>query len=128
MVSKDLADLLHAKIPMLVFGQNMFTGREPSTPDNTVTLFDTSGSSTNTIDPQASHKTASVQVRVRNNDYLVAMQLIEQVIDALHLVSNMELNGIYYLLITHLSGPGLLEWDGNNRVKLIANFETQLRK
>lgn len=124
--SKDIAEILVAKIPGLQLGQNVFISQEPTAPDNTITVFDTPGAgSERTIDKLSTYQFVSVQVRVRNTSYEAGMQLVQKIVSALHLLSNTVINGEFYTCILHTSGPSILEYDFNRRCKIVTNFEIQ---
>jgi len=53
--------------------------------------------------------------------------LAQEIMISLHGRAQETWNGTLYSVIEHISGPGLLDWDGNNRVRLVINFNLQRR-
>lgn len=125
--SEDIKDILAAESSLgLTFATDLFYGREPDGAGykNTVTIFDTSGRPPAlTLEEEgAGLDYCSVQIRVRNTDYDVGWVLIQDIRDALHGRAQETWNGTLYTVIYCLSGPALLDWDENNRVRFIVNF------
>ena len=128
--STDIKDMLEAVSALgLPFSTNLFIGKEPAKPDNTVTIFDTPGFS-----PQATlgigdddYYSPSVQIRVRNRDYLTGWALIHDIMVSLHGRAQETWNGTLYTVILCSSGPAMLDWDANDRVRFIINFNIQRR-
>jgi len=127
-VSQDVKEMLEAESALsLVFANNLFISKEPQAPANCVTLYDTSGSPSQlTLDVQR-YEFPSLQIRVRNVDYVNGWNLIEGIKDSLHGRAGEEWGGSYYSLIQVMSGPSFLEWDDMNRAILIINFNVQRR-
>lgn len=125
----DMKDLIEAESELgLVFATNLFVGREPASPDNCVTLFDTPGfGPMMSLDGMNNYHYSSFQVQVRNRSYPVAYGLIYNIVAALHGRGNEEVGGTRYLSIACVSDPYLLAWDENGRVHLGANFNVQRR-
>jgi hypothetical protein len=108
----------------LVFATNLFIAREPTKPDNCVTIYDTPGEPAKPdFEGDSSIYEDSIQVRIRNTSYITAWDLAEEIRDVLSPVSNTEINETTYLSIFHQNGPFVLEWDDNNRVIVIINFK-----
>jgi len=114
------------------FGTNFITGREPAKPHNTLTFFDTPGTgrflglSRDEDDPGANaYDYATIQIRIRNHNYNDAITQATEIVNRLHGVGNLVLNGTLYTLIKSLDSPSLLDWDDNNRARVIVNFEVQ---
>lgn len=131
--SVDIKDILEGEsILGLVFGINLFIGREPEKPNECITIFDYSGRppqqtlGTN-IDAE-NYFYDSFQIRIRGIDYEKTWAIIQDILISLHGRANETWNGTLYTSIICTSGPAMLEWDDNNRVKFIINFETQRRE
>ena len=128
--AEDIKDMLAAVSALgLTFNTNLFVGREPSKPDNTVTIFDTPG-----FPPQVTlgigdddYYYPSVQIRVRNLDYNTGWALIQSIETSLHGRAQETWNGTLYSVILCSSGPAMLDWVENNRVRFIINFNMQRR-
>lgn len=111
----------------LTYGTDLFIGLEPSTPPDCVTIFDTPGTAKDLTLDQQSYGRPSVQIRVRNQGYTAGWAVIEAIETALHGRAHETWNGALYTVIRTASGPSLLEWDNNNRVKLVLNLNLQRR-
>ena len=129
MPSEDIKDMLEAESSLgLTFGTNLFIGKEPTKPDNCVTIFDTP-----TLPPQLTfdrserYEYPSVQIRVRNNSYTTGWTLAHDILNSLHGRGQETWNGTLYCLIRCSSGPALLDWDKNDRARFIINFNIQRR-
>ena len=125
----DIKDMLVAESALaLTFGTNLFVGREPDTPPDCVTVFDTTaGAPQLTLTGHDDYYRPSIQVRVRNRRYVTGWTLAHNIVAALHARSQQTWNGTRYTFIQCSSGPALLEWDENNRIKFIVNFNIQRR-
>ena len=133
-VSVDIKDMLVAEslesdsTLNLVFGQNLFIGNEPANPHTAVTIFDTTARAPQlTIKQGENYYYEAVQIRVRARDYMEAWELIRNIQTSLHGRAHEPWNGALYTVIFCSSGPAMLDWDNNNRIRLIINFETQRR-
>lgn len=124
--AKDIADLLAAQGSLsLTFATDLFIGREPTSPDNCVTIFDTPG-----MPPQltlgaksdAGYYYPSIQIRVRNNSYADGWDLINDIKEYLHGLENVEQDGSIYDVIRCTQEPFLLDWDENDRARFVATF------
>jgi len=130
--SEDIKDMLVADSSLgLVFGTNLFKAREPKEKEksNCVTIFDTS-----TQPPQLTmagqgedYDYTSIQIRVRNLKFVTGWDLAEDIKTSLHGRSQETINGTLYSVIYCSSGPALLDWDENNRARIIINFNIQRR-
>jgi len=128
--SEDIKDMLEAESALaFTFGTDLFIGKEPATPDNCVTLFDTGG-----MPPQLTltgqgedYFYPSIQVRVRNRAYMTGWLLAENIREALHGRAQETWNGTLYTLVHCSSGPAFLDWDDNGRARIVINFLIQRR-
>lgn len=122
--SEDIKDILLSESALdLVFGTNLFIGREPSTPNNCVTIYDNPGDSpVITLQNDVALYKPSVQVVVRNVAYLIGYNLIHSIFLALHGRNNEVWNSTTYCSIVAVNDPFLLEWDSNGRAKFVCNF------
>ena len=127
--SQDVKDMLEADSALgLVFADNLYIGREPTTPDECATIFDTSGYPNQvTLGMEGNYYYPSIQIRVRSNDYRDGWDLIQEIMISLHGRAQETWNGTLYSIIKQTSGPALLDWDDNNRVRFIVNFDLQRR-
>ncbi len=125
--SQDIKDMLVADTALaLTYATNLFIGKEPSKPDNCVTIFDTAGFSPYLgLGGEVGYEYPSIQIRVRNIKYTNAWDLIERIKDSLHGRNHQTWNDTLYMLIACSSGPALLDWDDNNNVRFVVNFDLQ---
>ena len=126
--SEDIKDLLEAESSLgLTFSVNLFIGREPAMPNNTVTLFDSSGGgSMLTYTTNERYYYPDLQIRVRNVSYLTGMALAQDISDFLHCRKEI-INNTVYTLIRAIDSPFPLDWDENNRARIVVNFSLQRR-
>jgi len=127
--AEDIKDMLVDESSLgLTFATNLFVGREPSSPDDCVTIFETPG-----FPPQLTLKQGedyyypSVQIRVRNNNYQTGWTLAHNIMVSLHGRGHETWNETLYTVIRCSNGPALLDWDENGRARFIINFNMQRR-
>ena len=127
--STDIKDMLEAAGLGLVFKKNLFKAKEPTSPDEVVTVYDTPS-----LAPERTLSTSSlwyyrssVQVRVRSNGYSDAMTLARNIMESLHNRANTEWGGTLYAVIQAQGEPVPMAWDENNRTIVITNFNLQRR-
>lgn len=124
--SVDIKDIIDADSSI---GTDVYVGKIPSSPDNCTVIFDSGGRpSMLTYNEEEKLEYPSIQVYVRNNDYRTAMGVASSIISRLHGRANETWNGTYYALIKHLNGPMFLEWDDNQRVIIVSNFNVMRRE
>ena len=128
--SVDLKDLLEAESSLgLTFATDLFIGREPATPDDCVTIFDTPGGPPmQTFKQGEDYYYPSIQIRVRNTNYLTGWNLINDVKVLLHNRAQEVLNSTLYSAIICTQEPALLDWDENDRARFVTTFDLQRRK
>lgn len=127
--SEDVKDMLEAISSLgLVLTDNLFIGKEPSTPKNCVTIFDGYGFAPQlTLAGQGEkYEYPSIQIRVRNSDYMIGWNHANDIKDALHGTKG-TWNGTLYTVIYCSSGPALLDFDENGNSRFIINFNLQRR-
>jgi hypothetical protein len=127
--SEDIKDILEAESSLgLTFATDLFIGKEPDSPDDTVTIFDTMGFPDDmTYDATEIYERPSIQIRVRSNDYMTGMALAKDIKDSLHGRGNETWNGTLYAVIRSVGGPALMDWDVSDRARFIINFNLQRR-
>ena len=111
----------------LVYGTSLFIGKEPATPINSVTIFDTPGFAPALGLTSQGYEYPSIQIRVRNKKYIDGWNIIEGIKNSLHGRSQQQWNGTLYSVIYCSSGPALLDWDDNGNCRLVCNFNLQRR-
>ena len=80
-----------------------------------------------TLDRNEVYEYPTIQIRVRANEYLEGWDVITNIKNILHGRANETWNGALYTLIRCSSGPALLDYDKNQRVRFIINFYLQRR-
>jgi hypothetical protein len=125
--SEDIKDILVAQSSLsLTFTENLFVGKEPDSPDDCVTIFDTGEFPPQlTLAKGENYYYPTVQIRVRNNAYINGYNLISDIRDVLHALNHETWNSTVYELIECASGPEFLDWDENNRARFVVNFNIQ---
>ena len=127
--SVDIKDMLLAETDLgLFFAENLFISKEPTNPNEVVTIYDTSQAPPMlTLDKVSDYYFEACQVRVRSTNYEEGYAFIQDIRDALHGRAGETWNGTLYTLIRCTSGPNCIGWDDNNRVLFTVNFEMQRR-
>lgn len=127
--SADIKDIIEAESALgLILGTNLFIGQEPSTPNDTVTIFDTPG-----FPPDSFYENTiryfrpSIQIRVRNVSYLDGWEIIDDIKLLLHDRAQETWNGTLYSAIKCSIEPALLDWDTNHRARFVTTFNIQRR-
>lgn len=130
-VSYDISILLDQSTD-LVNLENLFRSREPTNPPNVVTLYDIPGAgifqSYERNEPGTNFSRyiySSLQVRVRDISEPAGMARAWEIFNILDHRGNEEINGVRYGLISATDTPTILNWDDNNRVIIITNYEIQ---
>jgi len=128
-VSRDIATILEAEPTLgLVFADNLFVGREPATPINVVTIFDTPGAGPLlTLEGKggSNYFYPSIQIRVRSDNYPDGWRWINNIKDVLHGVNGKTVNGTIYHLIRCATSSFLLDWDEMGHPRFVCNFDCQ---
>lgn len=100
-----------------VFGQTLFVSREPTKPNDVVTVYDTGG-----FDPEPNdYLRPTVQVKVRNHDYSAGYAKAEQVRDILHEATFTQ-GGFRYMGIWVMSDIAHIGYDSNDLALFTINF------
>lgn len=119
----DIAQMISSISSMPAFGTGVYVGREPDTPDNTITVFDTGG-----FEPLVTsfYEKPTVQVRVRNKSYSIGYQLLDEIKQSLHGSYTNEEGGLIYAILVMADITGL-GYDTNGRALLVLNFALERR-
>jgi len=124
--SEDVKDMLEAASALsLTFKDNLFVGREPNSPNNCATIFDTPGRGPLLALNDVRYDYPSIQVRVRDTNYRDGWSRINEIRKELHHRDREKRNGADYMLIACTQEPALLDWDENNRARFVTTFEIQ---
>ena len=105
----------------------IYIGKEPASPTKTITIFETMGFHDLTYDKKEVYEKPSVQIRVRSTSYLEGWEVISTIKNLLHGRANETWNGTFYALIVCYSGPGLLDYDKEQSVRFVINFDIHRR-
>lgn len=128
--SIDVKDMLDGDSSLgLTYKTDLFIAREPDSPDNVVTVYDTpSFPPEYTLAGQSEvYYRSSVQVRIRHNKYTTGMTLARNILDLLHARAFEVWNGTVYTVIEAAGEPAPLATDTSNRHIIIINFNLQRR-
>jgi len=125
--AKDIAILLQDELE-LEFSKDLFVGREPATVCPCVTIFDTPGSPPMLALTGENYEYPSIQIRVRHSSYELGYHLINEIENTLHGRALIDMEDFLYTLIQSVGSPQMLDWDENNRVRFIVNFEIQRKR
>jgi len=130
--SKDIKDILIADSSLgLTYLTDLFIGVEPTvkaSQADVVTIFDTSTQAPEILlDGAGDYDYTSVQIRVRDTDYMTGWALIDSIKTSLHGRAQETWNGTLYSVIYCSSGPAFLDRDENNKPRFIINFNIQRR-
>lgn len=99
--------------------------REPATPANCITIYDTPGSEPDTDDLDIQ---SSFQIRVRCTDYETGMAKAVAARDALILPSRPMMNGNTYDYVFNTISINSLGRDDTDRFLLVATYRTTLER
>lgn len=127
--SIDIKDILEAESSLgLAFGTNLFIGKEPATPVNCVTIFDTVGGLPQlTLAKGEDYYYCGIQMRVRDVNYINGWSLITDIRTILHGRGPETWNGTLYTVIRAINEPALLDYDEKDRPRFVVTFEGQRR-
>lgn len=131
-VVEDIKDMLVAESALgLTFATNLHLYKEPATPGNVVTIFETPGMPPiGTLDSNETTKhyeKPSIQVRVRNKVADTGFALAYQIQSVLHARAHETWGDYYYSSIMSIGNPAMVDWDDNSRIRIVINFNIQRR-
>jgi len=122
--SVDIKDILGGYSSLgLTFGTNLFVAHEPATPNDCVTVYDTSGSMARALDKDNKVYYSSVQVRGRDHDYREGWNKMNDIREYLDAKVGTKQGGTTYVMIRATSDPQFLTRDENQRFIFFLNFE-----
>ena len=126
--SEDVKDMLVAESGFdLTLQVNLFIGREPAKPNNTVTIIDSYGYPPDLGLTNQGYERPSVQILIKNSSYVDGLKLAQDIKDSLHGRRQETWNGTLYTVITCSGSPALLEWNENSLARFSINFNLQRR-
>lgn len=131
-VAEDIKNMLLADSSLdLLFGTNLHLYKEPAFPDETVTIYEVDGMpyvgllQSNTDKKHIERP--SIQIRIRTHTAEAGYELGYKIINVLHGLANEIWGSYFYILISHVNGPALMDWDDNDRARIVLNFNIQRR-
>lgn len=102
---------------------SMHLAREPVSPDNVITLYDTGGPAP--VNYSINLRQPTIQVRVRCHDYLMGLEKHEDIYLILNAISTQNI-GDWMVLGVHLTTDFLsVGRDSNDRHLITANYQIQ---
>lgn len=116
--SVDIKDILVSD-GIGTFTDDIHISKEPASPDNVITIYDTGGQEAN---PKWSIDRPSVMIRVRNNNYLNGYSKCKDIKDSLLGLSKQTINSTEYIAIWLQGEINFIEYDDNNRAIFTLNF------
>ena len=131
-VVEDIANMILAESSMnLTLGVNLHLYREPAKPDQTVSLFETPGMPPlpllNSNEDTKHFERPSIQIRIRAFDADKGFELAYKIMNLLHARSQEVWGDYLYIGIFAVSNPDMLDWDVNNRVRIVLNLNIHRR-
>lgn len=119
--AKDLLETASVGVFAATTGWGIFVAREPMTPDQAITIYDTGGLAP---DPKWLLDYPSIQVRIRGSkgDYQGTFNKAKQCKDVLLGCPSLNLNGDRWVSITGLGDVISLGYDDNERPLFTTNF------
>ena len=122
--SIDIQDILAEYSSLgLTFNTNLFVAHEPATPNDCVTVYDTSSSMARALDRDNKVYFSAVQVRIRDFDYREGWNMANDIREYLDAKVGTKQGGTTYIMIRATSDPQFLERDENERYIFFINFE-----
>jgi hypothetical protein len=111
----------------LTAGTDLFKSRQTESPNNQVVIYDTGG-----LEPDRYLPTAdpTFQVLVRNTSYATGQGIVDDIVDALHQKTNIELvsGSIYFYYIFLFNEPSHIGRDDKGRHEFSINFVCKYRR
>ena len=132
-VAIDIKDILVAEAGF-VFKTDLVISKQPNTPNNICTIFDTSSAPTNKTLGGITYYMESIQILIRDESYITAHSQAQKIMDALDGKANFLWDDTFYLSIDLMNGPNQLmsglTGDSNPKglTQLSLNFNIQRTK
>jgi len=131
-VVEDIRNMIEAESSLgLTLGDNLHLYKEPAMPDNTVSIFETPGigplGMLDSNEDSKHYERPSIQVRIRNTDPQIGFALAYEIFNVLQARAHETWGDYYYSIIYAVASPAMLDWDANNRLRIVLNFNIQRR-
>lgn len=104
-------------------GWGLYAQREPATPNDVVTVYDTGGSAPALFDEDL--RLPTIQVRVRSDNYDSAYGKQKEIFDVLTTIKGQDIEGSHYIGVWMTSDVLSLGPDDNGRYILTANYQIE---
>lgn len=120
--ARDIADYIIAQslgVLGATAGWGVYVGKEPSSPNTTITTYDTGGFNP---DYEIGAYRPTVQVRVRAHDYLTAYAKCAAIQAALLAPAGFTQGGTHYVGVWQEGDITTIGYDENDRILLVANY------
>lgn len=120
----DIATILNGD-GVGTLGTDIFASKEPNSPDNCITIYNTGGLPDDCLDVDSKDELCTFQIRVRNNDYVAGYLVMDAVRDSIekskyNVITDSAGSTIYSIWSTNL--PTDLQRDTTNRCIIVQNF------
>lgn len=109
-------------------GTNIFVDTKPATPDNLISVFGYAGRAPRQTHSCDGEGLPGVQVWVRNTSAATGRSTIENIFNELDGLTNVTINGTYYLGIFANQHPEPMGKDENGRSEFSVNFSVIYRR
>lgn len=122
MVTKDIAELLVLQFGYVI-GGNLFIAREPTDPEDIVTIFDIPSPAPMLTFDNVTYEYKGFNLRVRNSNYITCVQTAQDIKEYLHGIT-FETSTHIYTLVKATDEPFLFDFY-SNVARVITNYGTQ---
>lgn len=125
-VSHEIATKLDAEgvgVLGATTGWRIQANREPTEPDDVLTVYDTGGSAPALFDEEL--RTPSIQIRTRSHDYDAAYGKQQEAFGVLNAIVNETIEGFRYLGVWMTSDIIAIGRDENDRFLLTSNYQVE---
>lgn len=119
--AQDIATVLEAALPGLVFATNLFVGTLPVSPDNVMAVIDSGGAAADA----AGYRELFLAILVRNRDYVTGWGRAEAARATLHQSVQQEIDGTRYAGAWQQTDIIALGTDDLGRFLFSLNFRVQ---
>lgn len=127
MIIDDVYTYLSENVSSLTGGTNLYKTRQSDSPANQTVIYDTGGAEPERYLPLAS---PSFQILVRNTSYATGYGVVQDIVDALHQQTNVQLvdeeNYFYYIFL--MGEPAHIGRDEKGRHEWSINFISETRR
>ncbi|MBW2030730.1 MAG: hypothetical protein JRJ31_16830 [Deltaproteobacteria bacterium] len=123
--SEDIKDILEqSSVGVGTFGTDLFIGREPDSPNDCVTIYDTGGQEP-VMNYTYDYPTVQIRVRGSRMGYKAAWTKANSIKEALNGLTNETWNSTRYIQIEAMGDPLFLGYDKEQRPVFVINFSIQ---